>query len=73
MPETVSTGGIVVTEKRHSEIGALFETLGQPGDLRSRMIEKGRERVRAFSFDTFKARVNELLTGGQRQREAHGA
>jgi glycosyltransferase involved in cell wall biosynthesis len=73
VPETVSTGGIVVNEKRHSEIGALFHTLGQPGELRSRMIEKGRERVRAFSFDTFKSRVNELLTGSQRQREAHGA
>ena len=73
VPETVSTGGVVVTEKRHSELGALFQTLGQSGDLRSRMIEKGRERVRAFSFDTFKARVQELLAGGQRQREAHGA
>ena len=71
--ETVGTGGIVVKEKRHAEIGSLFHQLSQSGSLRSQMIDKGRDRVKAFSFDTFKARIQELLMGGQRQREAHGA
>lgn len=73
VPETVSTGGIVVSEKRHAELAALFQMLAQPGELRSRMIERGRERVKAFSFESFKARVSELLHSGNRQREAHGA
>ena len=71
--ETVSSGGVIVTDKRHSEIGALFHALSLPGELRDRMILNGRERVRAFSFEKFKARVQELLTGSERQREAHGA
>ena len=71
--ETVGAGGIVVKEKRHAEIGSLIHQLSQPGVLRSQMVEKGRERVRAFSFDTFKARTQELLTGGHRHREALSA
>jgi glycosyltransferase involved in cell wall biosynthesis len=71
--ETVGAGGIVVKEKRHAEIGSLIHQLSQPGVLRSQMVEKGMERVRAFSFDTFKARIQELLTGGHRHREALSA
>lgn len=73
VPETLSDAGVVVYEKRHAEIGALFNALSQPGDLRSKVIQKGKERVQAFSFSRFKSRVHELLSGGQRQREAHGA
>ena len=73
VPETVGDGGIVLSEKRHAEIGELLLKVSQPGDLRKRLIEKGRERVKAFSFGTFKDRLGGLLTGGTRQREAHGA
>ena len=66
-------GGVVLYEKRHAEVGELLLRVSQPGDLRTRLIEKGRERVQSFSFGTFKARLQELLSGGDRQREAQGA
>ena len=71
--ETVGTGGVVVHEKRHAEIGALLQQLSSPGELRAKVIAKGKERVRSFSFETFQGRVHELLGGGTKQQEAHGA
>ena len=73
VPETVGDGGVVVFEKRHAEIGELLLKLSQPGELRTRLISKGRERVQVFAFSRFKERLRELLSGGSRQREAHGA
>jgi glycosyltransferase involved in cell wall biosynthesis len=71
--ETVGDGGIVLSEKRHAEIGDLFLKIAQPGDLRTRLIAKGKERVGSFSFGNFKGRLAELLGGAPRQQEAHGA
>jgi len=73
VPDTVGEGGIVISEKRHAEIGELLLKVSQPGELRTRLIAKGRERVQSFSFETFKARLSGLLGGGQRQQEALGA
>jgi glycosyltransferase involved in cell wall biosynthesis len=62
VPETLGSGGVLVREKRHAEIGQLLADIATPGELRERLVGNGRERVGYFSFERFAARVGELLT-----------
>lgn len=71
--DTVGDGGILLSDKRHAEIGFLLGEVGRNESLRSRLIEKGRNRVSAFSFETFQSRVRELLMGRATRQEAQGA
>ena len=71
--ETIGDSGVVVTQKRHAEIGALVARLAAPGALRSELIERGRARVGRFSFESFRSRVRELLSLRDGHLEAHGA
>jgi glycosyltransferase involved in cell wall biosynthesis len=73
VPDTVGSGGILVREKRHAEIGALMARVGQPGELRSVMQDRGRERTQYFSFERFAQRINELLRAqGASERRVGG-
>ncbi len=73
VPETVGAGGIVVNEKRHAEIGQLLALASSPGKLRNSLIEKGRDRVREFSYSKFQERLKELFSSTAKRREAQGA
>jgi glycosyltransferase involved in cell wall biosynthesis len=64
VPDTLGSGGVLVREKRHLEIGELIADVGRPGDLRDLLIRGGRERVADFSFERFAGRVRELLAVG---------
>jgi glycosyltransferase involved in cell wall biosynthesis len=61
VPDTMGDGGILVSEKRHSEIGALIAKLASPGELREQVIHRGRERVKIFSYENFSNRAKELI------------
>jgi glycosyltransferase involved in cell wall biosynthesis len=65
VPDTVGDGGILLREKRHAEIAELIVEVARNQELRNRIVERGRERVRAFSFDVFAARVNDVLVKTQ--------
>lgn len=61
VPNTLGDAGILVTEKRHAEIGQLLASVAAPGSLRDGLIARGRARVATFSYERFSARVEELL------------
>jgi glycosyltransferase involved in cell wall biosynthesis len=61
VPDTVGAGGIVVFEKRYAEVAALLRAVATDEGLRSELVRRGRERVAAFSFDRFCARVAQLV------------
>lgn len=62
VPDTLGSGGVLVHEKRHAEIGHLLAEISSSAELRERLVRSGRERVEYFSFDRFASRVSELLT-----------
>jgi glycosyltransferase involved in cell wall biosynthesis len=66
VPDTLGSGGVLVREKKHAEIGQLIADIAAPGELREHLIKNGRERVGYFSFERFAARVHELLTTSAR-------
>jgi len=61
VPDTLGSGGVLVHEKRHAEVGQLLADVAQPGDLRELLIRNGRARVGHFTFERFASRVCELL------------
>ena len=72
VPDTVGDGGIVVTEKRHAEIAELIAEVASNTTLRSSLISKGKERVRAFSYERFAQRVGEVLLSTSTSESAQG-
>jgi glycosyltransferase involved in cell wall biosynthesis len=75
VPETLSGAGVLVHEKRHAEIAELLGEVSGNTNLRTRLIAKGRERVKELSFEKFAARVAELFPKklGAENREAQEA
>jgi glycosyltransferase involved in cell wall biosynthesis len=61
VPETLRDGGVLVREKRHAEIGQMLAKVANPGELRSQLQHKGRERVACFTYERFADRVRALL------------
>jgi glycosyltransferase involved in cell wall biosynthesis len=73
VPETVGDGGIILEEKKHAEVGQLLAMVAAQGDLRSKLVMKGHERVKEFSYAQFTARLQELLTCNSKRREVQSA
>jgi len=71
--ETIGDGGIVVREKRHAEVGQLLAMVASDDAFRGRLVAKGRERVKEFSYQRFTDRLSELLTAQGKRREAQTA
>lgn len=61
IPDTIGGGGLLVSNKRHSEIAELLALVATDTDLNSRLIESGRKRVTELSFDRFEQRINEIF------------
>jgi glycosyltransferase involved in cell wall biosynthesis len=61
VPHTVGTGGIVFSEKRHAEIAELIAEIAANAELRGRVVQAGKDRVRDFSYDRFEKRVGEVF------------
>lgn len=59
--ETVGAGGILFKEKRYPQLAQLIWQVSTPGELRSQLISSGLEQVAGFSFESFKARISNLL------------
>jgi glycosyltransferase involved in cell wall biosynthesis len=70
VPDTVGSGGIVVREKRHAQIGAIMTEVATDSALRERLAGCGRQRVGDFSYERFARRVTELLSMLSVRREA---
>lgn len=68
--ETLGGAGILVSEKRHAEIGQLMQHLASPGPMRDLIVRRGRSRVEDFSEERFTARVRSLVVHGTEVREA---
>jgi glycosyltransferase involved in cell wall biosynthesis len=71
--ETIGDGGIVLREKRHAEVGQLLGLLANDAEFRSRVVEKGHQRVKEFTYSRFTHRLKELLTAQSKRREAQTA
>jgi glycosyltransferase involved in cell wall biosynthesis len=61
VPNTLGDAGVLLTEKRHAEIGQLLAAVAAPGSLRDGLIARGRDKVVTFSYERFLSRVEELL------------
>ncbi len=71
LPETIGSGGILLTEKRHAEIAELVALVHHDAALRKRLQDAGRERVRALSFEAFKIKVSTIfLSASSAERAA---
>lgn len=71
LPDTVGSGGILVSEKRHAEIAALIERAAVDSALRDRVVTAGKARVAELSYTVFQKRVKELfIESGTAERTA---
>lgn len=61
LPDTIGSGGLLVSEKRHAEIAELIAEVSRNQELRASLVSAGRERVASLSFDAFASRVKMLL------------
>jgi glycosyltransferase involved in cell wall biosynthesis len=63
VPATLGGAGILVTEKRHAEIGELLWRLTSDSSLRNGLIAHGVARVGAFTYERFSDRLTTLVNG----------
>jgi glycosyltransferase involved in cell wall biosynthesis len=68
LPDTIGSGGLLVSNKRHAEIAELIAEVSRNQELRSSLVLAGHERVRSLSFDAFAARVKVLLDNSASER-----
>lgn len=61
LPQTVGSGGILLDEKRHPEIGELMYEVYANQELRSRLIRQGNQRAAELSGARFSERVHALF------------
>lgn len=63
LTETVGSGGILISEKRPAEIAALIQRINTDQALKAKLVQAGKERVKALSFSAFEKRVNDIFLG----------
>jgi glycosyltransferase involved in cell wall biosynthesis len=61
IPETVASGGLLLTEKRFEEIAALIDLVMRDEGVRGEMIEAGRARVADFRPQLWEAKYREAM------------
>lgn len=59
--ETIADGGVLVKQKRHAELAELIFKLATEPTLRNKMVDAGKKRLSAFSFEKFEARLAEII------------
>jgi L-malate glycosyltransferase len=70
--DTVGTGGIIIQQKRHAEIAELVAKVAEPGELRQRMKQAGKERVAQLSYENFKVAAKDLFSVGVKSQRVVG-
>lgn len=60
VPDTLSSGGVLVLAKRHAEIAELIGRVSSDERLRTALIQAGRSRAADLSFARFARRVGEI-------------
>lgn len=61
VPDTLGGAGILVSEKRHPEIGELCAEVAQNLGLRQSLISRGKARATELSVERFARRVSEVF------------
>lgn len=61
VPDTMGNAGILLREKRHAEIAELIGKIADDRELRSRLVQAGKERVASLSYEKFSERVGALF------------
>lgn len=61
VPSTLREAGVLVSEKRHAEVGELIWRVTSDQALRSRIVDKGVSRVASFTYERFAERAHQLL------------
>lgn len=61
LSDTVGSGGVLVSEKRHAEIGELLHEICTNSELRERVRQAGFERVKQLNFERFEGQVQQLF------------
>lgn len=61
IPATVGDAAVLVSEKRHPELGELMYEVASNSALRQKLISAGHERVSLLSYDRFEAAAREMF------------
>jgi glycosyltransferase involved in cell wall biosynthesis len=61
VPETVADGGLLIAEKKYPEIALLIDRVVADRGFNRELIDIGRRRAAAFSMDSFRKKLAELL------------
>ncbi len=61
LSDTVGQGGIIVSEKRHPQIAELINQIHLDKELRDKLINAGKARVRELYYDKFKQNVSSVF------------
>ncbi len=62
VPATLGGAGILITEKRHAEIGELLWRVATDGSLRDDLVARAMARVGAFTYERFSNRLAALVS-----------
>ena len=61
VPDTIGKGGVLVNHKEHLELAILIDEILNNQELKSKLIQAGKERVGQLSIENFKQNVKNLF------------
>jgi glycosyltransferase involved in cell wall biosynthesis len=61
VPHTLGNSGILVMEKRYDEIAELINFITEDNNLKRKIIEQQKERLKTFQFDEIKNKLKIIL------------
>lgn len=73
LPDTVSTGGILFSQKRYAELAELINLIHVDRALRGSLIESGRQRIQELSYDRFEKRADQLFVSQHQDFASRGS
>lgn len=66
LPDTIGTGGVLVSEKKYAELAELVYLTSTDQALRSKLISAGKQRASELSYENFAVRVKQLFSNSLR-------
>jgi glycosyltransferase involved in cell wall biosynthesis len=61
VPYTLKNSGILVNEKQYDEIAELINFITEDNNLKRKIIEQQKERLKTFQFDEIKNKLKIIL------------
>ena len=71
IPETIGSGGVLVSEKRHPEIAELINRVVTDNALKQEIVAAGKNRVQQLSYARFKEQVAQVFATQDNDRASN--